>query len=999
MKKILTIISVLILIPASLLQGQLTSSMLGNIEGRQIGPAKMSGRLTCIDAVKKTPDVVWVGSAGGGVWKSINHGVTFKSVFDDYSQSVGSLAIDQNHPDTVWVGTGEVWVRNSVSVGTGIYRTTDGGDKWKLMGLPKSERIGKIVLDPSNPDIVYVAVLGALWNDSEDRGFYKTGDGGKTWKKTLYVNPSSGCSDIAMDPEDHTVLYASMWDFRRQAFTFRSGGPGSGLYKSTDGGETWKLLKNGLPEKTLGRIAVAVSAVKPHWLYALVESEKSALYRSGDKGETWVKMSEQLMTGERPFYFSLLVPDPVEPERIYKPGMNLWVSLNGGKIFQGTSVSGGAYHPDTHALWINPSDNRMMYMGTDGGLYVSHDKGNAWYFIQNLPVSQFYHVSVDNQLPYNVYGGLQDNESWVGPSRRAGGIRNSDWKAIGSGDGFYAYCDPKDQNIVYSQSQGGYIYRQNMKTGESRLIKPFPDEPGRELRFNWNTPTVFGRKSSWLYIGSQYLFRSKDQAATFERISPDLTTNDPQRQQQEKSGGLTVDNSTAENNTTIFSVNESAVDENVIWAGTDDGNVHVTADGGKTWTKLNSFIKSLPEKAVISYIETDPKIRNAALITADAHQNGDQKPYLFYTADLGKSWKQLATDSVKSWCHVVRQDPVNPNLLYLGTELGLYISFDHGNNWVRFKNKVPLAGIYDIVFQPGQNDLVIATHGRGIIIIDDLTPLRNLTTRIMEKDFSFLPVRPFYFISEFSPQEFTSDAEFIGPNPSGSARLCYYLKKRHIFGEMYLEVYGVDGKLLKKLPASPRKGINVLNIATALDPPRVPRSPNVLGDFMTGPEYEPGTYTVKIVIGNETFTTDLTLNSPKNLNYPVEDRKLQRASVMKAYRMIDRLAVVDEKILDLKDTLKILATGSKDEKLRKIEAAIAVCDSLHEKISATQPGEGAITGQMRLREYIGEVYSAVNGYLGRPTNLQLRALDLYDRRINELSVKTEAIEKMTKTLK
>jgi len=991
MYKKLTVTTIFCLFIAAHLSGQITSSMFGNIEGRQIGPAKMSGRITCLDAVKSNPSVIWVGAAGGGVWKSINQGVNFKSVFDDYSQSIGSIAVDQAHPDTVWVGTGEVWVRNSVSIGTGIYRTTSGGDKWELKGLQKSERIARILIDPVNPDIVYAGVLGALWNDSEDRGVYKTSDGGKTWKKLLYVNPSSGCADMAMDPENNSVIYATMWDFRRQAYTFRSGGLGSGIYKSTDGGETWNKIQNGLPDKPLGRIAISVSPVKPYYLYAVVESEKSAFYRSADKGQTWEKRSDQIIAGERPFYFSLIVADPVEPERIYKPGLILMVSSNGGKVFQNSSVSGGSFHSDIHALWINPSDNRIMYLGTDGGMYISYDKGNAWSFIQNLPLSQFYHVSVDNQRPYNIYGGLQDNFSWMGPSRKAGGIKNSDWKPIGSGDGFYAYCDPNDPNVVYSQSQGGYIYRSNMKTGESRFIKPFPDETTKSLRFNWNTPVIFGKKSGWLYIGSQFLYRSKDNTATFERISPDLTTNDPNRQLQEKSGGLTIDNSTAENNTTIFTINESPIDENIIWAGTDDGNVNVTSDGGKTWTKLNDFMKGLPPQAVISYIETDNTSKNSAWVTVDAHQNGDFKPYLFYTEDLGKTWKSMANDSVKSYCHVIRQDPVNPDLLFLGTELGLYVSLDHGKGWVRFKNKVPLTGIYDMAFQAEENDLVLATHGRGIIIIDDLTPMRHLTSQVMNQDFAFLPVRPYYFISEFGAQEFTSDAEFTGPNPSGSARICYFLKKRHIFGEMYIELYGADGKLMKKLPASPRKGINVVNVATSLDPPRVPRSPNILGEAAVGPNYEPGTYTIKLTKGDDTFTTKLVLNSPRNLSYAEADMKFQREILMKSYNMLERLASVDQKILDTRDTLKAMSLNAKGGNLKNINAAIAECEKIHEKISATQPGEGGITGQVRLRENIAEVYGAVNGYLGRPTNLQTKALSLYDSQINDFSAKIDSL--------
>jgi photosystem II stability/assembly factor-like uncharacterized protein len=530
-------IGMFLLAGISSMQAQVTDATFGDIQGRQIGPAKMSGRISCIDAVKTDPNTVWVGAAGGGVWKSLNQGTTFKPVFEDYPQSIGTITIDQARPDTVWVGTGEVWVRNSVSVGHGIYRTTTGGEKWEFLGLEKSERIGRIIIDPTNPDIVYVAVLGALWGDSPDRGVYKTTDGGRSWNRLLYVNPSAGCADMAMDPLDPSVIYATMWDFRRQAHTFRSGGPGSGIYKSTDSGATWNKIHNGLPDETLGRIAVAVSPVAPHYLYALVESDKSALYRSTDQGASWERMSEQPLAGDRPFYYSLVVPDPVEAERVYKPGTQLWVSSNGGKIFQNPSVSGGAYHSDTHAVWISPLDNRLIYMGTDGGVYISADKGNTWRFVQNLPVSQFYHVSADQQEPYNIYGGLQDNGTWMAPSRKSGGIRNSDWKNIGFGDGFYAYGDPGDPDVTYAQYQGGRVFRTNHRTGESKYIKPFPDEGTGALRFNWNAPVVFGEKSGWLYVGSQYLFRSADKGDSFERISPDLTTNDPTRQQQEKSGG------------------------------------------------------------------------------------------------------------------------------------------------------------------------------------------------------------------------------------------------------------------------------------------------------------------------------------------------------------------------------------------------------------------------------------------------------------------------------
>jgi len=965
------------LVSAPLLNGQLSESLFGDIQGRQIGPARMSGRISCIDAEIRNPDVVWVGAANGGIWKSINRGTTFKPVFEEYPQSIGTIAIDQNHPDTVWAGLGEVWTRNSVSVGSGIYKTIDGGEKWEFMGLPESERIGRILINPANPDIVFAAVLGALWGDSEDRGVYRTADGGKSWTKVLYVSPSAGCADMVMDPADPSVIYASLWDYRRQAHTFRSGGPGSGIYRSDDGGTSWNKIHNGLPAGTLGRIALAISPIAPHSLYAVVESEKSALYKSSDHGDTWEKLSDQYMMGDRPFYYSLIVADPVEKDRIYKPGTNLWVSTDGGRVFQSPSVSGGNYHSDTHALWVNPLNNKFIYLGTDGGVYVSEDKGNTWRFIQNLPVSQFYHVSVDNESPYNVYGGLQDNGSWMGPSRKPGGITNSAWKNVGYGDGFYTWADKTNPDLIYSQYQGGRISRTNMKTGESKYIKPFPSDGTETLRFNWNTPTLFGKKSGWLYVGSQYLYRSKDKGDSFERISPDLTTNDPSRQQQEKSGGLTIDNSTAENNTTIFTISESPIDENVIWAGTDDGNVQLTTDGGKNWVKLNDAIPGLPPLAFISNIDADNFIREAAWVTVDAHRNGDMKPYVYYTGDLGKTWKPLATDAIKGFCHVIRQDLVNPDLLFLGTEMGLYISNDHGATWVRFKNKVPQTGVYDLAFQERENDLVIATHGRGIIIIDDITPLRYLTPSLMNQEFAFLPVRPYYFPSGAGTQDFQGDSEFTGLNPSTSATICYYLKKRHVFGEMYIELFDDAGNFLKKVPAGSRKGINMVRITTMMDPPEVPKSPNILGEAVIGPDYPSGKYTVRLVKGTETYTTDLVINDSPDWKHPEADRKLQRETLMKAYNLLEELAAVDQKILDAISHLQNRASTQKGSALRKTRNLISECESMREQISATQAGEGGITGQVRLRENIGEIYGAVAGYPGRPAELQIKALENY----------------------
>lgn len=971
----------------------LTEATIGAIEGRQIGPARMSGRISAIDGVDSDPNIIYVGAAGGGVWKSINQGTTFKPVFEDFSQSIGAIAIDQQHPDTVWVGTGEPWVRNSVSIGTGIYKTVNGGEKFESMGLQNSERIAGILIHPENPDIVWVAVLGALWGDSEERGVYKTTDGGKSWQRVLFTNASSGCASIALHPTDPNRLLAAMWDHRRTAYDFRSGGPGSGLFESTDGGATWTKAQDGIDAGTLGRVAVSYHPVAPYAAYALVETANSALYTKGDKDSKWLKMSTQGSMGERPFYFSLIVPDPLEASRIYKPGFSLLVSTDGGKIFQSSSVTGGGYHSDLHALYISPKDNRLMYLGTDGGVYISRDKGNTWSHCENLPVSQFYHVSVDMESPYNVYGGLQDNGSWRGPSSSLGGIQNSDWETIGYGDGFNAFADRQDPQIVYWQYQGGRVYRTNLRTGESKYIKPFPDAGTQDLRFNWNAPVVFGKKSGWLYIGSQYLYRSKDKGDTWERISPDLTTNDPKRQQQEKSGGVTIDNSTAENNTTIFTIAESAIDPNIIWVGTDDGQVQVTADGGKTWQLCNAQIPGLPAGAYISHVETDNFDKNGAYITVDGHRNGDMRSYVYYTNDLGKTFKNIVNESVIGYCHVIKQDLVNPDLLFLGTEFGLYMSIDRGANWVRFKGKVPQVGVFDMAIHPRDHDLVLATHGRGIIIIDDLTILRNLTPALLEQEMAFLPTRPYYFPKGGITQDFPGDDEFVGRNAPGSPMVAYYMKKRHVFGEMFMEIYDSQGKFIKKQPAGNRKGVNIVSLQTSYPAPRVPTSPALLFEAAFGPAFPAGDYTVKIIKGTDTMSTVITLHDNPASGHSAADRQARYTVMMEAYDLLEELAWLDNTILEIGTQTRQLADSVKNKGLRAKSLQMANrMDELHGSISATQPGEGGLAGQVRLRERIAEVYSAVSSYEGKPTNVQADALKKYQAQVDAIRKELAALQ-------
>ena len=749
--------------------------MFGAIEARDIGPATMSGRIAAIDAVNKNPLVVYVGSASGGLWKSKNGGVTFKAIFDKHIQSIGTIAIDQNHPDTVWVGTGETWVRNSVSVGEGIFKTVNGGEKWQCMGLQKTERIAKIIIHPKNPDVLYVAALGHLWDGNEERGVYKTDDGGKSWQKILYVDENTGCSDLAMDQSDPNILYAGMWEFRRKPYTFKSGGPGSGLYKTMDGGKTWDRIKIDLLKGELGRIAVAVSPVKPELVYALIESEKTGLFKSMDKGKSWECMNETNLVGERPFYFSLFVPDPQDVNRIYKPGMmSLWVSNDQGYSFTSAFVEGGNVHSDLHALWIDPNNNKFMYLGTDGGVYVSNDRGNTWDFIQNLPLAQFYHVSVDLNTPYYVYGGLQDNGSWTGPSESPGGIENSDWENVGYGDGFYVFPDKSDDNILYWQYQGGMLMRLYKNTRETKEIRPFAEKATEKLRFNWNTPVAFSpTEHGAMYIGAQYLYRSKDRGDTWEKISPDLTTNDPEKQKQEESGGLTIDNSTAENHCTIYTICESPLDPNIIWAGTDDGNVQVTRDGGKTWQNVVKNIKNLPVNTWCSNVYCSHKNKETTYVTFDGHRNGDMTPYVFKTTDLGKTWTSLATEEIKGYAHVIREDLINPDLLFLGTEMGLFISIDGGQQWVQFTGNMPNVSVRDMVIHPRESDLVLATHGRGIMIIDDITPLRYLTSEVLQVEVAILPSRPYIISNPKFYQTFAGDQEFVGRNPISAESWAY----------------------------------------------------------------------------------------------------------------------------------------------------------------------------------------------------------------------------------
>jgi photosystem II stability/assembly factor-like uncharacterized protein len=971
---------------------KLDAETISGLGARNIGSAVMSGRIAAVDAVHEGQRLtIYVGAASGGVWKSVNGGTTFKPVFDKQPvQSIGAITIDPKSPKVIWVGTGESWTRNSVSIGDGVYKSVDGGENWTNMGLPESERITKILVDPSNTDIVYVAVPGRLWSDSDQRGLYKTTNGGRSWARVLHgPNASTGCSMASLDPQRPQTIYAGLWDFRRRGWTFRSGGEGteatsgSGLFKSTDGGSTWSDLNDrsvrGLPAKPWGRVAITVAPSRPNVVYALIEAAppKNGLYRSDDGGRTWVALDRSQYMIWRPFYFANLIVDPKDENRIYKPDLNLIMSDDGGKSF--SNISGGA-HGDFHDVWIDPRRTDHLIAGDDGGLWHSHDGGNRWWKADNLPVSQFYHVSVDMDRPYHVYGGLQDNSSWVGDSQYPGGISNSRWENMYGGDGFWTFADPTDPDYLYAEYQGGEIARVNRRTRETRNLKPLPEYREGKLRYNWNTPIHLSpTQKGTLYIGSQFLFRSRDHGQTWQRISPDLSTRDPEKQKQEQSGGVTVDNSSAEMHTTIYSIAASPRDPRLIWVGTDDGNLQITRDGGKKWTNVVGNVPGLPKSTWVSWIEAGHFDPGTAFAAFDLHTFGDMRPYLYRTSDFGRTWTPLVTADgpMRGYAHVVREDPVDRNLLFAGTELGLWVSVDGGTRWAQYKGgDFPQVAVRDIVIHPRDHDLVIATHGRGIWIIDDITPLRALTHETLVQEAVFVPARTAVQRIPASGGWVDGDAAFSGPNPADGAPITYYQARRHIFGNLKIEVLDPTGKVLSSIPTSKRRGLSRAIWSMRLKPPKVPTAANAASGAFIGPRVLPGTYTVRMTKDEKVITTKLQVAADPRSKSTVAERKAQFDLSMKLYHLLGDMTFSVDRINQLRAGLDQRATQlpTSDPVAHSLAAASTELDELRRKLVATKEG-GMITGEERLRENLSDLYGNVVGYEGRPSQTQVMRAD------------------------
>ncbi|MCB0738212.1 MAG: hypothetical protein KDC92_11915 [Bacteroidetes bacterium] len=752
------------------------------LEARSIGPAGMSGRITSIDVVESSPEIIYAGTASGGLWRSESGGIGWQAIFDDQpTQSIGAVAIQQTNPDVVWVGTGEGNPRNSQTSGAGIYKSIDGGKSWKCMGLEATKTIHRVIISPENPDVVWVGALGSAWGDNAERGVYKTTDGGKTWNKVLYINQSTGCADLVIDPSNPNKLIAAMWQYQRQPWFFTSGGEGSGLFVSFDGGETWKKRtdKDGLPKGTLGRMGLSIAPSNPKIIYALVESEeKYALYQSTDGGFKW-HMQSNNNVGNRPFYYADIYVDPANENRIY----NLWsyvsLSEDAGRTFKTILDYGTGVHPDHHAFWVHPKNASYVIEGNDGGLNISHDRGKTWRMAENIPVGQFYHIDIDNETPYNIYGGMQDNGSWVGPSYtwNHGGIRNHDWQELYFGDGFDVLPDKTNSRYGYAMSQGGNVVRYDRESGKNWTVKPC-DLPDQNLRFNWNAAMADDpHNEQGLFFGSQFLHHSVNAGQSWELLSPDLTSNNPEKQQQAKSGGLTIDATQAENYTTITAIAPSALNKNIIWVGTDDGNLQLTTDFGKTWNNLYKKLKGAPEGGWIPQIVTSTHNQNVAFVIVNNYRQNDWKPYAYVTTDGGKSFDKLVSDKwLNSYCLSIVQDPVEPNLLFLGTENGLYVSFDFGKNWEQFKNGVPSVSVMDLKIHPREHDLVIGTFGRAVLVVDNISPLRSLCKQKNEPLELFRPIQG--IIANYAQAKgvrFTAQAHFKGMNRPSGMRIPFYI--------------------------------------------------------------------------------------------------------------------------------------------------------------------------------------------------------------------------------
>ncbi len=1015
-----TILSLLLLGGSLHLSAQkaLNFDHLKQMKARCIGPAGMSGRVTAIDAVHQNPDIIYLGTASGGVWKTENGGSTWQPIFDEQNLlNIGAVAVQQSNPSVLWAGTGEGNPRNSLNLGGGIYKSLDGGRSWKMMGLEKSRNIHRILIDPVNPETVYVAAIGNPYTPHAERGVYKTTDGGETWKLILHTNDSSGCADLVMDPSNPNKLLAAMWQHRRTPHSFTSGGAGSGLYMTFDGGKNWQRLgkKEGLPEGHYGRIGLAIAQSQPRRIYAMVEATKNGLYRTDDGGFNWelVNSNPQDVTN-RPFYFQDIRVDTRNENRLYNINQMISLSEDGGKNFK-VIIPYYGIHPDHHAFWIHPQNADFIIDGNDGGIGISRDRGKTWKFDEQLPFGQFYHINTDNEVPYHVMGGMQDNGSWRGPAYifARSGIRNYLWKGLWGGDGFDVSADPENSDWIYAMSQGGNLGKYNVKSGQEMDLRPPAPDVNTRLRFNWNAAFAQDpHDAATIYYGSQFLHKSTNRGFNWQIISPDLTTNDSVQQRQDENGGLSVDITGAENYNTLLCIAPSPKDRQVIWVGTDDGNVQLTRDGGKTWTNFRGKIPGMPAGAWIPQIRAGVHQAGEAFVVCNDYRRGDFKPYIFRTTNFGATWERLVDEKkVNGYALCMIQDPVVPQLLFVGTEQGLWISLDNGKTFAQWKNGYPSVSTYDLAIQEREADLCIATFGRAIYILDDIRPLRQLARKG--------GAQPARRITVFEPPvayqandrnaegyDYSSWGLYEGENRPRGASFSYFIQPaadsvkavgkqkadsvKKTGDSVYVYIYNDQRSLLRTLRYKADSGLQRKYWGFEMKGFRMPGSvkPKPGDEERGGRQVFPGSFRMIFSYAGETDSVMLVVKPDPVLQPSRAVYDAQTAALDRIYKSVNRLVAITDRLTEAEETInrveaavKHLETPEADS-LRKQGKAMA--DSIkqlrHFVMGKPQEKQGYGTPyQLTANRKLMEIRRVVTGMEKIPDEQEFRQIEAAEK--------------------
>ncbi len=967
---------------------------------RPIGPANMGGRVSDIDGVPGNPKIFYVSGADGGIFRTRNAGTTFEALFTDQpSYSIGALTVAPSDHNVIWVGTGEGDPRNSTSYGDGVYRSLDGGDTWTHLGLGDTERIKRIAVDPRDPDVAFVCALGHAWGPNEERGVFKTEDGGGTWERVLYIDQDTGCSDLDMDLSNPRIVYAGMWTHRRRPWRFDDGGKETALYRTKDGGATWEKLTNGLPSGPMARIGVAVAQSEPWTVYLITEAkDEGTLFRSDDGGESWRMVNDDPSINFRPFYYSDIRVDPSNPEIIFSLSGGLSKSMDGGRTFQRI---GRGVHGDHQSMWIDPEDGDRVLSGSDGGFQVSYDGGDNFDIINTVTLSQFYQIDVDDRDPYWVCGGLQDNGNWCGPSNslHSAGILKDDWFTYSGGDGFYSQSVPGQPHLVYSNSQGGNIMITDTRTGQTRRIHPYPKIVGsagdalinHRYRFNWDAPIhVSPHEPGTVYWGGNVLFRSRDFGYSWDVISPDLTTDDPEKQ-LDSGGEIYNDNTAAEFHTTILTIAESPIEPGVIWVGTDDGNVQLTRDGGESWTLLNDRIRGLPAETWIAKIEASPHDAGTAFIAVDNHRLDDFTPYIFKTTDYGRSWTTLNEGLPQDdYVKVVRQDPRNPNLLYVGMERGLQASWDGGQTWASIRNGLPPVSIRDIKVHGRDNDLIIGSHGRGAFILDDLTPLQELGTAMTDGRRLF-PIRRATRWQIARKDASQGQRSYSAPNPPNGALIQYYVSERPD-EPLSLSITDATGEAIRTIRMRDvEPGVNrTLWDLRYQGPDPIPGQPaggrgggggrGGRGGG-GGPKVQPGTYTATLSGQGWEQSQTFEVRGDPRIDMSEEDFRIQfealialRTLSSEMNNTVGAAESVITQLEQLKETLPA-GRGSNSDLTEDIDAAIREMTEVRDAQLRRPPPRMGYRQFPRVSEEIRSLNGAIGGVEARPTEPQLLRVD------------------------